>query len=99
MSEFNVTVLMLQHKINVKRNDRDLVASISDCTTNEKGLEIIRIFSEGNCRVSSVSEVPKLDKSAFKVVFNSTDNSEVQDIIEKFNQVFAFKAISEVSKN
>ena len=101
LSEFRATVFLIQEAIKDKEGKN---RSISGVSTNMRNLEVIKIFEKGDCKVSSVSEVPKLRSGggnafAFKVDFNTVHNEDVQSIIEKFNEVFVVKSISEVGKN
>lgn len=77
---------------------------IENSTTNSRNLEVIRLFDNGNFRVSSINEIQKLAKDrsitfSYRVEFNTGDNLDIQQVIERFKAVFVFKAISEVTKN
>ncbi len=103
MSEFRATVLLIQTHIKIKEGDRELTKSLESCSTNQRHLEVIKLFDKGHCRVSSINATKLLgsDKKsfAFKVDFNTGDNLDVQEIIERFNDVFVFKSVSEVGKD
>lgn len=104
MSDFRATVSLIEKTIKIKEGDRELTRDVALVSTNQRNLEVIKIFESGDCKVSSVSEVPLLAKNggkayAFKVDFNTVHNEDVQSIIEKFNAVFVLKSISEVGKN
>lgn len=105
MSEFKATVQFVQEEIKVKEGDKEFSKKVEDCSTNQRNLEIIRLFDTGNCRVSTVEEIPKYSKQEdtiyyfFKVEFNIQQSIDIQKIIERFNPTFTFKGISEVNKN
>jgi hypothetical protein len=104
LSDFRATVSLIQKGIKYKEGDREITRDIAGVPTNIRNLEVIKLFDKGFCKVSSVSEVPKLTNSgvrafAYKVDFNSQSDEDIQSIIEKFNDVFIVKSISEVSKN
>jgi len=70
-------------------------------TTNARNLEVIRLFQKGDLKVSSVTE--KISRGNgktrinFDVDFYSQFRSiEIEEIIEKFNEVFVIHSISEV---
>jgi len=103
LSEFNATVLLVQDHIRFEKDGDNVTKSLDRCTTNQKNLEVIRLFDNGNCRVSSIRESRLLSRSkdngskpVFKVDFNTGDNLDVQQIIVRFDAVFVFKGISEV---
>ncbi len=110
MSDFRATISFV-HVIGksvlipVKReDDKEVKRTIQDASTNERILEVIRQFDNGNCRVSSIDEVVKIAKNgtygyAFKIEFNTANNLDIQEVIERFNAIFVFKGISEVGKN
>lgn len=100
MSNFKAIVSLLGITIPAKGNDGSKInRRIEDSSTNARNLEVIRLFDNGHCRVSSVTEVPKTqDKGlTFKVEFNTGDNLDVQGVIERFNETFVFNSITEVS--
>jgi hypothetical protein len=110
LSDFRATISFV-HVIGkavlipVKRDgEREVKKTIQDASTNERNLEVIRQFDNGNCRVSSIDEIVKIAKNgtygyAFKVEFNTANNLDIQEVIERFNAIFVFKGISEVGKN
>ena len=70
-------------------------------TTNARNLEVIRLFQRGEFKVSSVTE--KISRHNGKESFNfdvdfysQFRSVEIEEIIEKFNQVFVIHSISEV---
>ncbi len=102
MSDFNATVLLVQDHIRFEKDGENVTRSLDRCTTNQKNLEVIRLFDNGNCRVSSIRESKSLSSrkdngsvTVFKVDFNTGDNLDVQQVIERFDAVFVFKGISE----
>lgn len=104
MSDFRATVSLVQKGIKYKEGDREITRDIAGVPTNIRNLEVMKLFEKGFCKVSSISEVPKLASGggkafAYKVDFNSQNDVDIQSIIEKFNDVFIVKSISEVSKN
>lgn len=104
MSDFKATVSLVQKGIKYKEGDREITRTIAGVPTNIRNLEVIKLFDKGLCKVSSVSEVSLLASGggkafAYKVDISSQSNEDIQSIIEKFNDVFTVKSISEVSKN
>lgn len=104
MSDFRATVSLIQKGIKYKEGDREITRDIAGVPTNIRNLEVIKLFDKGFCKVSSVSEVPKIASGggkafAYKVDFSSQSSEDIQSIIEKFNDVFTVKSISEVTKN
>ena len=70
-------------------------------TTNDRNLEVIRLFQKGDFKVSSVTEKISRHNGResfnFDVDFYSQIRSvEIEEIIEKFNEVFVIHSISEV---
>lgn len=111
MSDFRATVSFVhvigQGSVSIpsKRDDnKEVKRDIEHASTNDRNLEVIRLFDNGNCRVSSIDEVVKIAKNgtygyAFKVEFNTANNLDIQEVIERFSAIFVFKGISEVGKN
>lgn len=105
MSEFKATVSFI-HGVLIPElhGEREIKKEIQNSSTNNRHLEVIRQFDNGNCHVSSADEIVKVDPQgrkhySFKVDFNTGDNLDIQEVIERFSAVFVFKGISEVTKN
>lgn len=106
MSDFRASVSLVNGILipSKRADDKEVKRDIKNSTTNDRILEVMRQFDNGNCRVSSIDEVTKLAKNgtiafAYKVEFNTANNLDIQEVIERFNAIFVFKGISEVGKN
>ena len=105
LANFKATIQFVQKEIKVNEAGNISEKTVEECSTNQRNLEIIRLFHIGNCDVSTIEEIPKYSKQDdvvyyfFKVEFNTQHNIDIQKIIERFNAEFIFKGVSEVLKN
>jgi len=89
------TLVSVKTKDGIVRQDAEYVS------TNDRNLEVIRLFQKGDFKVSSVAEKIRhhngRDIINFDVDFYSQFRSvDIEEVIEKFNEVFVIHSISEV---
>jgi hypothetical protein len=75
--------------------------NVEDSTTNARNLEVIRLFQKGDLKVSSVSEKISRHNGRESINFDVDFYSQfrsiyIEEIIERFNDVFVIHSISEV---
>jgi len=103
MTKLKATI-SLRGSVPTKRNDGEVVNKhVEDSSTNARNLEVIRLFQKGDFNVTSVTEKISIKNGKYSINFNVDFYSqfktiEMQDVIERFDDVFEIHSISEVKR-
>ncbi len=101
INKFKATLSFNGVLIPIKLEGKEVMQNVEDATTNTRNLEVIRLFQKGDFKVSSVTEkiTNQNGKDSFKFdvdFYSQFRSTEIEEIIEKFNEVFVIHSISEV---